>query len=443
MSFTSGQLAKNIGGVLKGKDNIVCYGATIDSRACNEGSVFFAFRGEHVDGHEFVQSAMQSGCSIAIVEREMEAEVPHVLVPCVRNALHKLATWRRGELPAQHVIAVTGSAGKTTVKDMLGEILGTTAVVSAKSFNNDLGVPLTILAAEEAQYVVAEIGANDVGEIEPLARLVKPNIAILTSIGQAHLEGFKDTKTVLAQKAKLLEALPSTGFAIVPEEIDLSPFAIQAQIVTVGKSDDADFIIETNVNTQGNAVLIMEGHAVTLSLLGEHNARNGALAVVACSFAQADVPLQSILSTLAQAKSAEGRLRKETINGIIFIDDSYNANPDSMRSALTLFEGLQASRKVLVLGDMLELGEQTHAAHRLLAHEITQAGADLIFLVGNEMKVTSTAVQSVHEESATDDALLRIVEFLQDGDIVLLKGSRGMQLERIIEFARQTKVSKL
>jgi UDP-N-acetylmuramoyl-tripeptide--D-alanyl-D-alanine ligase len=443
MSFTSMQLAICVGGELVGDANIQCSGATIDSRDCTTGSVFFALQGEHVDGHNYVESAIDAGCSIAVVTREFDSSVPHVIVGNVHDALLKLAEYRRSAMDFDSVIAVTGSVGKTTVKDMLGVLLGDNAVVSARSFNNDLGVPLTILSAESAEYLVAEIGANDVGEIEPLANLVQPSIAIITSIGDAHLEGFGDKETVLSEKVKLLEALPEAGFAVVTEGIDLSSFNIQAKIITVGSSESASIKVETSVNSKGHAVLSMNNQEVSLPMLGEHNAHNAALAIVACSCAVPERAMDEWLERLKQVQSPQGRLYKTVVNGVTFIDDSYNANPTSMRSALALFKDIEAERKVLVLGDMLELGEHAHAEHRLLASAILDSDADVLFLVGECMKVTSEVVQSVYEESATDEALQRIASFIQLGDTVLLKGSRGMRLERIVENVRHTKVSNL
>jgi len=352
--------------------------------------------------------------------------------------LYDLAKARRVELNCDAVIAVTGSVGKTTTKDILACLLGDRVVASRNSFNNDLGVPMTVLDAEGAQFLVAEIGANEVGEIEPLAALVQPDIAILTSIGEAHLEGFGDRKTILQEKVKLLEAVPKDGYVIVPETIDLASTNISALIVTVGESTSADIQVSMGIDEFGFATLSMHGEEVKLSLLGQHNAMNAALGIVAASYANQEVSISELLVRVCNAGAPKGRLRKVEVGEIVFLDDAYNANPTSMRSALELFSGLKANRKVMILGDMLELGTSSHSEHRLLAGVIEKADADLIVLVGKEMKAAVGSSAAICVENIND--LQSITSLLRPRDLVLLKGSRGLCLEKIIDSCRQTKV---
>ena len=441
MTFSSAQLAEYVAGRLVGDATIQCSGATIDSRSCTRGAVFFAIQGESVDGHAYVDSAIESGCSIAIVEKELDDSVPHIVVEDSRKALFDLAKCRREKLSLDSVVAVTGSVGKTTVKDMLGAILGDGTVVSQKSFNNDLGGPLTILSAESASMLVAEVGANDVGEIQPLAELVQPEVAILTSIEAAHLEGFGNLETVLAEKATLLEALPSKGYAIVPFGIDVSTFAIQAKVVSVGQTELADVPFSASVDKEGYSVLHIGGKEVQLSTLGVHNAHNGALAVVASMYANPTLTLEHCLQQLAHAVSPKGRLCKQVVDGVAFYDDSYNANPASMRSALSFFGSLQSNRKVLILGDMLELGDHAELEHRALASFIVNTQAEEVILVGDSFSSIAKEVGAHHENCVNEESLQRMVSLIQAGDSVLLKGSRGMRLERILDFLSQTKVS--
>ncbi|MAI66324.1 MAG: hypothetical protein CMJ26_00430 [Phycisphaerae bacterium] len=438
MSFTSAQLAAYVSGVLHGEGETVCCGAEIDTRQRVEGKVFFALKGEHVDGHAYVNQAVKNGCSAVVVERlARTVEVPQIVVQNTREALFALARARRSEMGLSSVIAVTGSVGKTTTKDILGCLLGDNVVVSRKSFNNDLGVPLTILAGEQAECLVAEIGANDVGEIEPLAKLVQPDVAILTSIEKAHLEGFKNTETVLQEKAKLLQQVPAGGFVIVPDFIDLSGVSIDAHIVTVGITETADIVVETGVNEQGFATLGMDGAFITLSLLGEHNAMNAALAIVAVLKSSNSFLIDELLQRASHAKAPIGRLQRQKIDGVTFLNDSYNANPASMRSALALLNKMQAKRKVVVLGDMLELGESSHAEHRALISNVSKIQADVVVLVGNAMESAGCST-AMHLPNA--DTLEEVVPLFQRGDLVLVKGSRGLQLERLIEMFQQTKV---
>ena len=437
MSFTTGQLVKYVHGKLLGDSEVCCIGAEIDSRRQLAGKVFFALKGEQTDGHDFVQSAVENGCAAIVAERFCAANVPVVVVEDAKNALFQLAVARRNEMQFDAVIAVTGSVGKTTTKDILACLLGDKVAASMDSFNNDLGVPLTVLDAEHADYLVAEIGANAIGEIEPLASLARPDIAIITSIEKAHLEGFGDMKTVLREKGKLLQAVPASGFVIVPDSIDVSSLAISASIVRVGMSDSADVQLKTGIDCNGFATVSIDGNSATLSLLGEHNAMNAALAVIAVSKTNRGLAISELLALATNAIPAKGRLATTVVDGISFVNDAYNANPASMRSALQLFSKMQAKRKVLVLGDMLELGESSHCEHRSLVSCIENANAEVVFLVGDEMKAASSVGASIQLDVSDLDS---IVPLLKRDDLVLLKGSRGLRLEQIIDLVQQTKV---
>lgn len=445
MSFTTAQLALGVGGECFGDESVVCNGAEIDTRRNVEGKVFFALKGTQSDGHDYLDDAVARGCSAVVVEKQCELPIPSIVVGDARKALFMLAEFRRNDLELKQVVAVTGSVGKTTTKDLLAHLLGDKTTASMFSFNNDLGVPLTILDAEDSEFLVTEIGANAVGELEPLAKLVKPDIAILTSIAKAHLEGFGDQETVKREKLHLLESLPTDGFAIVPDTIDVVGSDIKATICSVGTSDVADFQISTGMNCEGFAELEMEGHRVTLSLMGEHNAMNTALAVVASSEALQragrQISIPDLLDAACGVCGKTGRLCKHTRGDITVIDDSYNANPASMRSAIRMFSGIEGSRKILILGDMLELGDCAHAEHRLLANVIPQSGADLVVLVGPLMEAAADVPSCVYEPEPSDDAIERIASLIQSDDTVLIKGSRELQLERIIQSIQRTKVS--
>ncbi len=439
MSFTTEQLATYVNGELHGSLDASCSGAEIDTRQPIAGKVFFALQGEKADGHDYVEQAVSNGCSAVVVERFCDVEVPIVIVDDARRALFRLAEARRKALDFESVMAVTGSVGKTTTKDILGCLLGNTAAISRKSFNNDLGVPLTILDGESAKYLVTEIGANNVGEIGPLAKLVRPDIAILTSIEKAHLEGFGNKETVLQEKVKLLSAVHQNGYVIIPDTIDVSGFSFDATIIRVGKSKSADVSIHTGTDDCGFATLEMNGEKVTLALLGEHNALNAALAIVAASRACNETTSSEWFQLASLASAPEGRLQKVEVGKITFIDDSYNANPASMRAALQTFSKLKASRKILILGDMLELGDSSHAEHRILISAIDKVGADLVVLVGCAMEAAAAGTSTAMYVQNADE-LDSIITLLKPNDLVLLKGSRGLRLERIIDLFRETKV---
>lgn len=438
MSFTSKQLANAVDGTLHGDEETICNGAEIDTRQPISGKVFFALQGDNADGFEYIDDAIAGGCSAIVSQRYCKVTVPIVVVSDTRAALYTLAKTRRAAMQMQSVFAVTGSVGKTTTKDILSCLLGDDVVSSEKSFNNDLGVPLTLLAGEEARYLVAEVGANNVGEIAPLAELVQPDVAILTSIDKAHLAGFCNMATVLQEKAKLLQAVHQDGIVVVPDTIDLTGREITARIVTVGSLEDADVRIETGVDANGFATLSIDGCNKTLGLLGEHNALNVALAIVAVTRALPSQTTKAILEKATEVRAPDGRLQRIEVGGVTFLDDSYNANPASMQAALRFFRTMQAKRKVLVLGDMLELGECAHAEHRAIIGSLGEVGCDVVVLVGQAMSDASDDLPAICLRG--DDPLDSVASLLEEGDLVLLKGSRGMQLERIVDLFRQTKV---
>ena len=206
MPFTTEQLEQYVSGQLIGRGDVQCQGVEIDTRRALHGKIFFALKGEQADGHDFVDDAIQKGCAAVVVSKPVKCEVPVVIVECPRSSLFELALKRR-EFVTGTVIAITGSVGKTTTKNIIAELLAGDTVSSPKSFNNDLGIPLTMLDAEGASFVVVEVGANEVGEILKLAKLVQPDVAVLTAIAPAHLEGFGSLEAIIKEKCSLLESL--------------------------------------------------------------------------------------------------------------------------------------------------------------------------------------------------------------------------------------------
>jgi UDP-N-acetylmuramoyl-tripeptide--D-alanyl-D-alanine ligase len=441
LNYTTQDVSEATGGVLSGDGSVVLRGGEIDTRRDVQGKVFFALQGEQTDGHKFIERAIEMGCAAVVVSKEVTTSVPVITVENTRRALFQLAEHVRSQIEPKTTIAITGSVGKTITKDLLAKLLGKGTTASPASFNNDLGIPLTILDAVGSRNIVVEVGANACGEIEPLARLVAPDIAIITSIQKAHLKGFGSIDTILNEKIKLFEALDSDGIAIVPEDIPVDGFILQCDLVTVGESKHADIRIRSGCDENGFTRLDVGEGFVTLNILGKHNAMNATCAIVAAKYAHArqgnNVSLHSLLQQMSSETGPVGRLSKEDICGVRVIDDSYNASPASMCAAIETLASMSGSRKVAILGDMLELGEECDVEHRRLGGYLSNQRIDQIILVGSEMasavKVLPTAV---YEENADDATMLRIANSLRDGDLVLLKGSRGMQLERIVGHIR-------
>ena len=439
MPFTTGQLEQYISGQLVGRGDVECFGAEIDTRRVLNGKVFFALKGEHADGHDFIEDAIQKGCSAVVVSKPVKCDVPVIIVDCPRTALFELALKRRAFVTGT-VIAITGSVGKTTTKNLIAALLGSDAVSSPKSFNNELGIPLTMLDAEGAPFVVIEVGANEVGEIPKLATLVQPDIAVLTAIAPAHLEGFGSIEAIINEKTSLLESLSEGGTAITGQNVDIS----QASICCPVKSID-ELSWTFSQTGLGQGVIKMDGEDCVLQLLGEHNAMNGAIALLATEEAlkhsNGSFSRTSLQKKLTKVEPTTGRMSSHEVDGVTFINDAYNANPTSMNALLTFASRCEAIRKVLVLGDMLELGCEEEYEHEQLVHQIVSVNADVVCLVGDAMKRTFNEIpESTYFQQASQCEMDAIAAFLNQGDIVFLKGSRGIGLDRVIDSFAQRKV---
>ena len=386
-----------------------------DTRALKPGQVYLAVKGENHDGHRFVGPALEAGAGCAIVSDETAVGPgPVLLVDDTVAALQELASAYRDELAKGgcKVIAVCGSNGKTTTRHLLHHVLtrcGLRGTQSPKSFNNHLGVPLTLLAAQpDHDFVAAEIGTNHPGEIAALGDLAWPDAAIITSIGQEHLEFFKDLDGVAKEEASILPFVRPSGFVTLPA--------------------DAAGLIAPYYDVQEGVVMLPVRNALEVPedfpLLAEHNRMNAALVVAVARWLGLDD--LGVHDALRCAPAAPGRLhRLDFAQGVTVIDDSYNANPDSMAAALGVLADWPipdgSGRRVAVLGEMLELGgisEYEHAAARSAAEQI----ADEVVLVG----------EAFGAEPWSDATPGQVVERLRPGDVVLLKASRGVALERII-----------
>lgn len=444
----------------------------IDSRRVAPGCVFIAIKGDRTDGHLYLQQAAQGGASVLVVH-DADAVPPSaslgpgVTVLKVANtaaALLRLAAAHRRTLESTQVIAVGGSNGKTTTCRLLQAVLGDSlrGTASPKSFNNAIGVPLTILSARKGdQFLICEVGTNAPGEIAPLAAVIEPDIAVITSIGREHLEGLGSIEGVIDEEARLLHALRPGGMAVVtadcPALLDaISPLFSTKQpvsmgphrtLLTFGRSDRADLrVSDIEVTPEATSFLLngRDRHAVPMP--GAHNACNAA-AVVAVA-RRLKLSPDAIHASLAKATGPDMRMQRSVVAGVHFINDAYNANPDSTLAAIDTFRlafarGGSGGRRVLILGDMLELGHDAPDLHREMGEAIAKAGCfDLVVLVGslarNAASPLAAGPGSVRVECHPDAGpshAAAIAAGLQPGDVVLLKASRGTGLERIITAA--------
>lgn len=445
-----------VGGTYRARGEPVALsgGVSIDTRTIRPGQIFAAFKGERVDGHTYLHRAREAGCTLALIERGGAVEgLPEGMtlleVESTRTALGQLARAYRKTLGSTRVIAVTGSNGKTTTVRLIDQVLGQhlRGTASVKSFNNDIGLPLTILAARPTdQYVVCEVGMSGPGEIAPLAQIASPDIGVITSIGRAHLEKFGSVREIAREKASLLQGLAPGGLAVVTGDApELEEFLLPGSpIVRFGVSEHADLrLMGIEADERGVRFETNGGQRYELGLLGAHNAHNAAAAI--CVARRLGLSEAQIAGALAGARGAEMRLDRRSIAGIEVINDAYNANPDSVLAAVRAFGGLTAGggRRVLVLGEMLELGEEAPGLHeevgRAVAGSIRRGeGPDFVVLVGDLARFAQDPIAaelgtgSVVLEPKTGDGR-SIAGKLFPGDRVLIKGSRSVGLERVVQ----------
>jgi len=430
-------------------------GLSTDSRSIKPGQVFLALRGENFDGHDFIHDAVRRGAGMAILDTppsQIDTFPPatHILlVDDSLKALTRLATAYRKSLKTTRFIAVTGSSGKTTTKQMLSAVLSRKFRITAspRSFNNHIGVPLTALSAgNRDQYVICEIGTNNPGEIAALTSIVVPDIGVITGIGRVHIEGLGSLEGVANEKAALLHGLAHGGWAAVniDEPAVLPHLESMERGVTFGFSTDADLrITECEMNDSGTTFALNDRSRWNIGLHGMHHASNATAAVAVgrrCGLSDAEIRA----GLLAVAPPAM-RFVRHLLGSLELFDDSYNANPESMKASIRTFRQLTSNRSgrvVVILGDMLELGSLSEAAHLELAEELSDcsqsiAPPHLAILIGPNMRHAAAslhdrdeALSVVHMESASPPDVL---DLLQATDRILVKGSRGMRLERVVD----------
>lgn len=409
-------------------------GVSTDTRTLKPGDLFFALRGPNFDGHAFLGEAFRKGAVAAVVEEAAESPKPLIRVTDTTAALGDLASAWRMTLAAR-VIAVTGSNGKTTTQSMIAHILaGTKSVVKPPgSFNNFVGLPLTLFSATTAtDFIVLELGTNHPGEIARLAQIARPDVAVITSVGEAHLEGLGDLEAIADEKTSLLGHVRAGGYAVVhhdPRILERVRLPLE-KVVTFGFSADADL---RPASLQADPLRFeVRGVPFRLALLGEWNALN-ALAASAVAMLQG-VPLGECARRLEDFRPPKMRMERLELGGISILNDAYNSNPVSARNALAEFARLEAPRKVVVFGDMKELGSRSAALHRELGRRIAEARPDLVIAVGPECRALVPEVPGAIHADRVEELEARIPELLRAGDLVLLKGSRAVGLEKIVRY---------
>ncbi len=427
-------------------------GVSIDSRTAKPGDLFVAIKGDRYDGHDYLAKAAKAGCVAGVVRREPKPP-PDMLdkfpVGCVGvedtvKALGELAAFCRSHTPAS-AIAVTGSNGKTTVKRMIHHLLSRrmTGSCSQSSFNNAIGVPLTLFDVEPGDdYVICEIATNSPGEVSILSRMVKPDVAVITSVGRSHLAGLGDLAHVAVEKASILTGLADQGLAVVNadcEQLDRALLAYNCNMIRFGVADDAALrLTGYKALGKGHRIEINKRFCMDLVIPGRHNAVN---ALAAMAVAQRfGFDHDEIAAALADFQALESRLKFIHLPGATIIDDTYNANPDSLRAAAETLAECRATRRVIIAGDMLELGEQSRRLHFEAGRDLAAMGVDLLIGVGALGRhIAGGAAERGTKTEAFDsqsDAAAALPKLLRAGDAILLKGSRAAEMERLIKPIR-------
>lgn len=448
MKRSLAHFAGAMGGTLSGADS--AFGAvSTDSRSLNAGDLFVALVGPNFDGHDFVGAAAERGAVAAVVSRRVAGSLPQILVEDTLRALQRAAeSWRaQFHIP---VVAVAGSNGKTTTKELIATILAAQGpcLSTRGTLNNHIGVPQTLLGLEARHTsAVIEIGANHPGEVAALVPLVRPTVGLVTNAGAEHLEGFGDLDGVARAEGELFAGLEPGATALINADDAYAGLWTEmsraARRVTFGFAPGADFRALGAFRRSGPAEIVQEfelvspaGHAtVRLALAGRHNVVN-ALGAAAAGFA-AGTPLPDIAAALARMRPVKGRLQPHPgLNGAQLIDDSYNANPSSLSAGLEVLAGFPGERW-LVLGDMNELGGQSRDAHVTAGREARERGVTRLFAVGSLTPESVGAFGPGGEWFADAGALAsHLRTLLSPGVTVLVKGSRSNRLERVVEALR-------
>ena len=433
------QAANVLNAKLLGSD-VLFTAVSKDTRSIEKGDLYIAIKGDRFDGHRFVEKAGDAGAVGALVSQQLSVELPQICVADTRLALGELAAnWRQkfeGKL-----IGITGSNGKTTVKEMCNNILISAVnenevLCTEGNLNNDIGMPMTLLLLRDThQYAVIEMGANHVGEIDYLTGIAKPDVAIITNVGPAHLEGFGSVEQIARAKAEIYGGLSSQGTAVINLDDSYAGYwhdVCEGRNIMTFSMQDASADVFARVENNGFIMHTPAGQAyVQLKLLGQHNVMN-ALAATAATLA-VGIDLRNIVSGLSSFTGVAGRLSLEQAsNGACIIDDTYNANPLSLRAAMDVLVNMKGDHW-LVLGDMVELGTDAEALHFEVGRQAKDLGITRLFAIG---KATRKAVEGFGKGAEFFEERQELVEKIknemQSDTVILVKGSRSMAMEKVV-----------
>jgi UDP-N-acetylmuramoyl-tripeptide--D-alanyl-D-alanine ligase len=431
-------IAAVTGGTVQGDGALTVSNVVIDSRDAGPGTLFAALVGEHADGHEYVATAIAAGATAALVTRPLEA--PYVIVDDVTDALGLLARDSLDQI-SPLVIGVTGSHGKTSVKDLIAHVLEPSGptVAPVGSFNNQWGVPLTVLRADQTtKFLLVEMGARGIGHIAELCRIAPPDIGVVLNVGTAHLGEFGSAEGIALAKGELVEALPGDGIAVLNADdprVAAMAARTSARVLTFGAAGDVALgVVTLDDGGEPHFTLTHDGVVVEVHVpqIGAHHAINAAAAAAAAIAAGLDLPTIAERLGNADAASPMRMERHVRADGLVVINDAYNANPDSMAAALRAVAGIGHGHAVAVLGEMLELGDGGVEAHREIGRLAAELGFVRVMVVGEGARPIADGAGAIAEVVADVDAAISTLSAsLHADDVVLVKASRGGRLERV------------
>lgn len=430
-------------------------GVCSDTRRIEEGNLFVAITGERFDGHDFVPEAVRAGARASLVTDDWHARRPdreapeaaRIVVPEVLPALQAFAGWhrRRFDLP---VVAVTGSSGKTTTKNMIASVLGERYRVfrTPGNLNSQLGVSEALFSLRgDHGAAVLELGMNRAGELDRLSRMTRPCIGVITNVGPAHIEFFESIEGIALAKGEVLDHLPEGGSAVLNAD---DPLVMKqagrslAPVVTFGRGTGADVRLSSVwTELSGSDFTLSDGVSFRINLMGEHQVMNAAAAVAVGRLLGIDD--QGIAHALRSVEATPMRMEYRKAGAVHLINDAYNANPSSMKAALDAL-ATAGGRKLVVLGDMLELGDLGRPAHRDIGRRAAEVAERIITVGELAREIGAAAVDGgipasrVVSCSCNDEAAAAVMAEVEDGDVVLVKGSRGMRMEAVVEYLEKS-----
>lgn len=443
IQMTLAQIA-NLLGLTTPVSNVECHGMSIDSRTIQPGNLFIAITGARFDGHDFLQEAKNKGAVAAIVSHPAaNIDLPQLQVKDTTTALGVLgAAWRHHfNIP---VVAITGSNGKTTLKNMIASIMTAACndqpeqvLATQGTLNNHWGVPLTLARLkQEHRYAAIEMGMNHFGEIEYLSKLTRPQVAVITNASAAHLEGVGNIAGVARAKGEIFSGMAKDGIAVLNRDDTFYNYwrdiVGDRQFLTFGFNPDADFHTDEELKDNHLVIHTPTGDiTLTFTLPGKHNLLNALAAAAATS--AIGINADAIRRGLEKTKAASGRLEIHTLaNGVKIIDDTYNANPYSLQAAVDALANFNG-KKILVLGDMKELGHEAKALHHAAGESIRKAGIDFLFTFGELSADSARAFgENAYHFNEKEKLINALKPFLYNTTTILVKGSRSMQMENVV-----------